>query len=120
MRSLNYITLQVGNIETVKAWYQNVVGLSLEQETPGQIAVLKGDGGSRLCLEGGPPVSEPKRIDLLFEVEDVDAVYDRLRQEGVEFWRGPTNEVYGHRNAILFDPVGHKVEFFQYLATGDA
>jgi len=25
--------------------------------------------------------------------------------------------LYGHRNAILFDPVGHKVEFFEPLAS---
>ena len=115
MSKLSFITLQVGDIETTKQWYIDVVGLHVEQETPGQIAVLASDGGTRLCLESGPPVSEPGRIDLLFEVDDVDATHAALSDKGVAFWREPTDEIYGHRNAILYDPVGHKVEFFQFL-----
>ena len=117
MTVLPYVTLQVGDIPRVRDWYVNVVGLAVEQETPGQIAVLRGDGDCRLCLESGPPVTERGRVDLLFEVASVDETHARLVRQGVTFWRGPTDEVYGHRNAILFDPVGHKVEFFEHLAT---
>lgn len=116
MASFAYVTLQVGDIPRVRDWYIEVVGLCLEQETAGQIAVLRGEGDCRLCLESGPPVSEPSRVDLLFEVANVDETHARLVRRGVTFWRGPTDELYGHRNAILFDPVGHKVEFFEHLA----
>ena len=115
MSALTYITLQVGNIPQARDWYVDVVGLSVELETDGQIVVLKGDGDCRICLENGDPVSEPERIDLLFEVDSVDETYNRLMEEGIEFWREPANELYGQRNAILFDPVGHKVEFFEYI-----
>lgn len=113
-----YVTLQVGDIPIVRDWYVNVVGLEVEQETAGQIAVLRGEGDCRLCLESGPSVAEPGRVDLLFEVASVDETHRRLVGQGVAFWRGPTDEDYGHRNAILFDPVGHKVEFFEQLTTG--
>lgn len=116
MPALAYVTLQVGDIARVRDWYVEVVGLTVEHETDGQIAVLRGEGDCRLCLESGPPVAEPGRVDLLFEVASVDATHDRLVRRGVAFWRGPTDEAYGHRNAILFDPVGHKVEFFEHLA----
>lgn len=116
MASFAYVTLQVGDIPRVRDWYVEVVGLHLERETAGQIAVLRGEGGCRLCLESGPPVSEPSRVDLLFEVASVDETHARLVRRGATFWRGPTDELYGHRNAILFDPVGHKVEFFERLA----
>ena len=33
-------------------------------------------------------------------------------------WRGPTDELYGQRNAIECDPVGQKVEFFEYVNVG--
>ncbi|MYF29237.1 MAG: hypothetical protein F4169_10315 [Gammaproteobacteria bacterium] len=69
-------------------------------------------------MESGSPVAEPGRVDLLFEVASVDETHSRLVRQGVTFWRGPTDEAYGHRNAILFDPVGHKVEFFEQLAAG--
>ncbi|MDE0052912.1 MAG: VOC family protein [Gammaproteobacteria bacterium] len=117
MATLAYVTLQVGDIPRVRDWYVNVVGLTVERETVGQIAVLRGEGGCRLCLESGPPVGEPSRVDLLFEVPGVDEIHGRLVRRGIKFWRGPTDEAYGHRNAILFDPVGHKVEFFEHLAT---
>lgn len=116
MATLAYMTLQVGDIPRVRDWYVNVVGLTVEHETAGQIAVLRGEGDCRLCLESGPSVTEPGRVDLLFEVASVDATHGRLVRQGVTFWRGPTDEAYGHRNAILFDPVGHKVEFFEHLA----
>ena len=117
MTVLSYVTLQVGDIPRVRDWYVEVVGLKVEQETEGQIAVLAGDGECQICLESGPPVSEPGRVNLLFRVESVDATYRRLVEEGVTFWRGPTDERYGQRNAILFDPAGHKVEFFEYINT---
>lgn len=115
MTVLAYVTLQVGDIARVRDWYVRVVGLRVEHETEGQIAVLAADGGCRVCLESGPPVSEPGRVDLLFRVDDVDATHRRLVEDGVTFWRGPTDEAYGQRNAILFDPVGHKVEFFEFI-----
>ncbi|MXY58375.1 MAG: VOC family protein [Gammaproteobacteria bacterium] len=118
MAILAYVTLQVGDIARVRDWYVNTVGLTVEQETAGQIAVLRGAGDCRLCLESGSPVAEPGRVDLLFEVASVDETHSRLVRQGVTFWRGPTDEAYGHRNAILFDPVGHKVEFFEQLAAG--
>ena len=120
MTVLAYVTLQVGDIPRVRDWYVNVVGLTVAQETAGQIAVLHGEGDCLLCLESGPPVTEPGRVDLLFQVASVDETYARLVRQGVTFWRGPTDEVYGHRNAILFDPAGHKVEFFEHLAERSA
>ncbi|MCY3839584.1 MAG: VOC family protein [Gammaproteobacteria bacterium] len=81
-----YATLQVGDkIPRVRDWYVNVVGLTVEQETAGQIAVLRGEGDCRLCLESGPSVSEPGRIDLLFEVASVDETHRRLTGQGVTF-----------------------------------
>ena len=118
MTVLTYVTLQVGDIPPVRDWYVRVVGLRVEHETEGQIAVLAGDGRCRLCLESGRPVSEPDRVDLLFQVDSVDTTWRRLVDAGITFWRGPTDEAYGQRNAILFDPVGHKVEFFAYIDAG--
>ena len=112
---LTYVTLQVGDIPPVRDWYVRVFDLTVEHETEGQIAVLAADGECRVCLESGPPVSEPNRVDLLFRVDNVDTTYQRLIEKGIKFWRGPTDERYGQRNAILFDPVGHKVEFFEFI-----
>jgi catechol-2,3-dioxygenase len=46
MATLSFITLQVGDIENAKQWYLNVVGLRVEQEIPGQIAVLASNAGA--------------------------------------------------------------------------
>jgi catechol 2,3-dioxygenase-like lactoylglutathione lyase family enzyme len=116
MTVLSYITLQVGDIlPAVRDWYREVVGLDVEHETAGEVAVLRGDGECRLCLQSGPPVSEPRCIDLLFRVSSVDETFNHLVEKGIAFWRGPMNGTQGQRKAILFDPVGHKVEFFQYV-----
>ena len=90
--SLNYITLQVGDISLVRDWYVDVVGLHMEHEAEEQIAILGGEDGCRLGLESGPPVSEPGNIDFLFQVANVDTTFKGLSSRGVEFWRGPTDE----------------------------
>jgi lactoylglutathione lyase len=56
------------------------------------------------------PVGEPgtpARMVLTLEVDDADAVYERLRGRGVEFLNGPMDRPWGPRTATFADPSGH-------------
>ena len=50
MTVLTYVSLQVGDTPRVRdwGWYVQVVGLTVEHGTEGQIAVLAGDGECRV------------------------------------------------------------------------
>ena len=48
----------------------------------------------------------------MFEVEDVDAEYERLKALGVEFVMPPTTHPWGARSLWFRDPDGNIVDFF--------
>lgn len=109
---LSFVQLQAPDIRAVKEWYVKHLGLMATFELGSKLVILSTNGMSQLGFEQGPPVSEPERVDLIFEVPDVDVAYRTMFSAGVPFVRPPVDEPYGHRVAILNDPVGHKVEIF--------
>jgi catechol 2,3-dioxygenase-like lactoylglutathione lyase family enzyme len=52
----------------------------------------------------------------MFEVEDVDAEYERLKALDVEFVMLPTTHPWGARSFWFRDPDGNIVDFFANLA----
>ncbi len=47
-----------------------------------------------------------------FEVDDVDAEYERLRGYGVEWVKLPTTQPWGNRSIYFRDPDGNLVNFY--------
>ena len=52
-----------------------------------------------------------------FEINDVDAAYDRLKTLGVDFIKLPTTHPWGSRSFWFRDPDGNIVNFFADLST---
>ena len=52
----------------------------------------------------------------MFEMEDVDAEYERLKALDVEFVMLPTTHPWGARSFWFRDPDGNVVDFFANLA----
>jgi uncharacterized glyoxalase superfamily protein PhnB len=52
---------------------------------------------------------------LMFEVEDVDAEYERLKALNVEFVKLPATHPWGNRSLWFRDPDGNIVDFFTKL-----
>ena len=52
-----------------------------------------------------------------FEVEDVDAEYDRLKEFEVEFIKTPKTHPWGTRSLWFRDPDGNIVNFFTKLSS---
>jgi uncharacterized glyoxalase superfamily protein PhnB len=55
-------------------------------------------------------------ITIGFEVEDVDAEYERLKAMGIEFVKLPTTHPWGARSFWFRDPDGNIVDFFVVLS----
>lgn len=110
MAELSYITLPVEDPSSVKAWYVRHMGLHIAWESP-DFALLTGRGAD-LGLHRGTPLPEPHKVQLHFEVADVDAEYERLVADGLRFHRGPATMPWGYRTAYLSDPAGHTVEIY--------
>jgi catechol 2,3-dioxygenase-like lactoylglutathione lyase family enzyme len=58
----------------------------------------------------------PGSFTTMFEVEDVDAEYERLKALNVEFVMLPTTHPWGARSFWFRDPDGNIVDFFANLA----
>ena len=113
---LSYITLHVDEnlIGSARDWYIEVIGLSTAWES-NDFVLLAGKDGARLGLHAGIPLSEPAKVQIHFEVPDIDEVYAHLKGQGVIFHQAPTDTSWGYRVASLHDLTGHTVELYTVL-----
>lgn len=122
---LTAITLFVEDLATAKAFYADVFALPLIYEDESS-AAFKGDHAIVNLLQveaahdliapgavGGPAAGA--RFQLTTDVDDVDAVCARLREQGVELLNGPFDRPWGLRTASFTDPAGHIWEIAQPL-----
>ena len=52
----------------------------------------------------------------VFRVDDVDALYDKVKASGAEIQQEPFSQAYGVRDCAFRDPAGNSVRFSQVLA----
>ncbi len=106
--SLGFVAYPVADLERVRAFYRDVVGL-------GEAAMLNVDwaefdlGNATFALEGSADalgITPGSASGAAFEVDDYDAVVRRLRKHGADIFNqydGPTC-----RAAFVRDPEGNK------------
>lgn len=101
----------VANIATdrfdkAEAFYSRILGLEQVMDL-GWIQTYAGHGKSPVQLsfasEGGSGTPVP---DLSIEVDDLDAVLQRVRAEGLPLEYGPVDEPWGVRRFYIRDPFG--------------
>jgi predicted enzyme related to lactoylglutathione lyase len=111
VRALSVVYLYVKNMERAKAFYEDVLGLTLEGDHDWVETTFP--GGTRFALhlshEGAAePSSSGIHVD--FEVPDIDAAAERLRAAGVE-----VGEIHRQPYGSFFtfvDPEGYRLELF--------
>lgn len=105
-------------LETCRAFYE-ALGLVFEDEEheEGPLHFACDVGGVHFAIYEGPPGEAPNKGEgasslIGFKVDDVDAVFARLREfETAILWE-PRDAPWG-RTAQLRDPDGRPVEIFQ-------
>jgi catechol 2,3-dioxygenase-like lactoylglutathione lyase family enzyme len=111
MPKFSYVTLFAEDIAPLRAWYTEKIGLAPTWESE-DFVMLTGDQGASLGIHQGTPLSHPERVQLHFEVPDVDAFYEQLQNQGISFRQAPQDTPWGYRVAVLADPAGHSVEIY--------
>ncbi len=100
MIRFDHLVINVSEIDAARAWYQSVLGLEVEFDTPAAVG-LKDDADFTLILsDDGAPASG---VGLFFQVESVDAAYQTLVARGVTFLYPPQANDWGY-GAGLLDP----------------
>lgn len=136
---LNHCFVRVDDIEEALAFYRDVVGLpvhtdvTLDDGYRWTTVAVPAQPGLEICLEVegcAPGMTDDDRaamrqlrlkglLDaLIFQVEDVDAVFERVRASGAEVLQEPTDQFYGVRDCAFRDPAGNMVRFNQAVRGG--
>lgn len=112
--SMVVTTIPVTDLDVAKAFYRDVLGLRMLEETPFSIRFGAG-GGSQLSLYRRPPVERGHTV-AHFEVADIEVTMARLRSNGAvfeEYESGPLATIGGiaqlgpARASWLRDPDGN-------------
>lgn len=111
MNRLLYVMPYTTDIEGMKAFYRDKIGLSVGNESPFFVSFGGGRTGASLALLAIEPAQE-RRIELCFETDDVDADFAELQERGVKFLNEPRTQPFG-RVVHLHDPEGRLVSLLQ-------
>jgi len=118
------VALLVDSYERGIAFYRDVLGLTLEQDTVlgggKRWVVVSGAGGARMLLaqaDGPTQVAAMGnqtggRVAFFLETDDFERDHARLVDAGVHFLEAPRHEAYGSV-AVFEDPFGNKWDLIE-------
>ena len=129
LKSVDFVTLFVEDLERSKVFYQDVFGLPLAFEDADSavfrfanttINLLTTTAARDLIQPGAVAGRESgSRFQFTIQVDDVDATCVELAERGVRLLNGPIDREWGVRTASFTDPGGHIWEIAQTLPAGD-
>jgi catechol 2,3-dioxygenase-like lactoylglutathione lyase family enzyme len=104
------VTVFVEDPFSLRDWYTSNLGLSVSSETDRFVQLADETGRPCVAFHVGRPIGHAEHVQLHFEVDDVDAEYERLRAANIPFDEPPADKPWGWRVAALRDPAGLTVE----------
>jgi lactoylglutathione lyase len=120
LNRISYITLWVNEYDACLAFYRDVLALPLEtsDENFAQFATQ----GTKLYLHRLRDKSplRSRALEIHFEVPEVDDMYSKLQERGVQFEDQPANMPWGARMAAFRDPEGNAIEIVGPLDPNEA
>ncbi len=125
--------LLVSKFDACFLFYRDVLGLALAvgdekgpyaefQAGPGRLALFSRQAMAEVVGRAAEPaaVEAQDRVALIFQVDDVDAEYERLSALGVTFAALPANRPdWGLRSANFRDPDGNLIEIDKDLTPSE-
>ncbi len=119
VRSISAVTLAVADMARSVDFYRDKVGLEvLYGGGSASFTSFKlGEGYLNLILDTQTNPQEPRTWwgRLIFHVDDVDALYQRLVQAGLNPASEPTDASWGERYFHIDDPDSHELSFAKPL-----
>jgi catechol 2,3-dioxygenase-like lactoylglutathione lyase family enzyme len=118
------VSLNVDDPEASANFVKRYLGFEEEMAADGFVSLSRPDAGFNLIyLRTGLPTFKPAAIAghradgllLVFVVDDIDAEYDRLVDEGVEITTPIETEEWGERFFQVTDPCGVVLQLVQWV-----
>jgi catechol 2,3-dioxygenase-like lactoylglutathione lyase family enzyme len=116
----SHLFVYVTDLERSRRFYVEALGLDLLMESPGYLRV-GGATGFHLGIEEGQldDVGAPG-IEVVIEVDDVDASFEELSAKGIRFDGPPEDQSWGARHAWFRDPDGYRLSIFSSVVPTEA
>lgn len=121
MVTLDHLTLAVQDWKSSRDWYVGHLGFKVEFEIPqgGRsglgVAAIQDDAGLTVFLEQFDEPVLSGQSSYTLQVDDVDALFERLSAAGVDFVAPPGKHFWGY-GALLADPDGHMLHMYDKLS----
>ena len=110
---VGYLMVPVRDLGRSLAFYRDALGLAV-RFAGDEFAFLDGGGVAIALRKAGNvgPAPADHFIEIVFEVDDIDAAYESLRARGVEFRIAPRPATGDRHVADFRDPDGHVLSIF--------
>ncbi len=106
LKTLKRVAYYVQDLQAAKTWYERLLGTEPLYETPRAAIFGLGDCTLSLSLSSRPLPEGEDRMEVFWEVEDVDAAYRRLLELGARPVM-PVTSLLSIRGAKVLDPFGN-------------
>lgn len=103
---LNQVTLPCTNYDGTVQFYQKL-GLRLIVNSPPHYARFESHSGSTFSIHKADSATTSSDVVIYFEVEDVDAAVNTLKEVGISIDSEPVDQDWLWREAYLRDPTGN-------------
>jgi predicted enzyme related to lactoylglutathione lyase len=133
--NLRYTFLEVDDHDAALAFYRDTLGLEVRQDVAMESARWltvgpKGQPDVGIVLQSVGVARSPEDAQtlrallakgslsgLVFEVDDVDALFEKVQASGAEVLQEPMDQPYGVRDCGFRDPAGNLMRFNQKLVS---
>src|SRR5690242_19870265 len=119
--NLGFVVVYVSDMEKMKAFYTELLGMTVVEEVSSPtFQTLRPAAGSLVALQDkaaakfAPASAEGSgNVELSFEVDDVDATWQRWQEAGVAMESHPMDLPFG-RYFLAKDPEGHYLSVYRF------
>lgn len=123
--NLNFIIIYVRDIDQAKTFYTQALGMTyVEALSSPTFATVRTDAGAMVGLQDATASrlpagreEQPGGVELSFEVEDVDATWQRWQAAGVDMVTEPMDLPFG-RYYMAKDMEGHYLSAYRFNSRG--
>ena len=117
MVKLDHLSLPVSDWRRSRDWYVENFGFVVEFEAAeggtwsSGVCAVQDDAGLTVFLDQTDQPILSGQASYTLQVSDVDALFERLGGNGVEFLSAPASQFWGY-GAVLADPDGHRLHLW--------